>query len=290
MATAWFVNLKSSQQELISRLIEAQTTQGNMEALNAVEESRISKRASVLSAHSEERDENVLSVTVILQDEALISKNENGELSREISIHQERTVKDLAIEVNNWLQKPGTLPASMSFTSFKIWYKNQVINMSDTLTETGVKTGARLFVRVDRDGEEAEEKGRSRSINSEAESSRSTNRIKLSEYGKLEHLKPPQPGYTTSPTIEQLATMTREQLSSVKDFVIMNEHGNISFQDRVDLTEVDLGKDVVIEHQVVDVYPEEIANSTEKPPVGQKLNVPAVIQLHNIKPKKGQSI
>ena len=75
----------------------------------------------------------------------------------------------------------------------------------------------------------------------------------------------------------------------VEDFVMQNQYGNIRFIGPMDLTGVDLKQDVIISHKLIEVYPECTGNLASRPKKGQKLNKPAVIQLHDIKPKPGQS-
>ena len=83
--------------------------------------------------------------------------------------------------------------------------------------------------------------------------------------------------------------MSKEELSAVEDFEISNEHGCIQFFGPTDLVDVDLEKDVVISQRGIDIYPDDIANPSQKPSRGQKLNKPALINLYNVPPKKGQS-
>ena len=80
--------------------------------------------------------------------------------------------------------------------------------------------------------------------------------------------------------------MTREQLQQVKDFEIWNEDGKISYFREVDLTGVDLAKDVSIFKTMIEMYPDE----SEKPAFGQKLNHPAFVTLFNVKPKQNESV
>ena len=78
-------------------------------------------------------------------------------------------------------------------------------------------------------------------------------------------LCPPGIGYETEPAYDEIAKMPREALQSVFGFVIKNEHGSISFLTPIDLVDVDLGKDVVITCQSVEVYPDYAPNPTVKP-------------------------
>ena len=82
--------------------------------------------------------------------------------------------------------------------------------------------------------------------------------------------------------------MSVDQLRQVSDFRVWNEHGSVEFLGQTDVTGVDLGDVITIVKSSAEVYDDErhvAANA--KPPVGQKLNKPALITLRNIKPKRG---
>jgi hypothetical protein len=89
-----------------------------------------------------------------------------------------------------------------------------------------------------------------------------------------------------------MARMTREELKRLPEFSISNEHGCIKFcplpsSPGLDLTEVDLAEIVKITSKNVAVYEEHCPQT--KPEVGQKLNVPAIITLFEVPPRKGES-
>jgi len=79
--------------------------------------------------------------------------------------------------------------------------------------------------------------------------------------------------------------MTLRELQHVPQFSIKNIHGEIAFDGETDLTDVDLAKIVTIEQGSAEVYADEDP-TTVKPPIGQKLNKPAVITLYNMDLKK----
>ena len=88
-----------------------------------------------------------------------------------------------------------------------------------------------------------------------------------------------------------MARMTLEQLKRLPKFSISNEHGCIKFyplpsSPGLDLTEVDLAAIVTITRKSVAVYEE--LTGQPKPEVGQKLNVPAIITLYEVPPRKGE--
>lgn len=89
-----------------------------------------------------------------------------------------------------------------------------------------------------------------------------------------------------------MARMTIEQLKRLPEFSISNEHGCIKFcpppsSPGLDLTEIDLASVVTITSKNVAVYEE--FSGQPKPEVGQKLNVPAIISLYEVPPRKGES-
>lgn len=82
--------------------------------------------------------------------------------------------------------------------------------------------------------------------------------------------------------------MSNDKLRNLPYFEISNEHGSITFHPYdgntgVDVTEVDL-LDVQIKKKEVIVYGKYEKDTTLKPKVGQKLDVPATIKLKNINP------
>ncbi|KAI9138001.1 nuclear protein 96-domain-containing protein [Paraphysoderma sedebokerense] len=90
-------------------------------------------------------------------------------------------------------------------------------------------------------------------------------------------------GYVLSPSLDVLRTMSRSQLSAITDFkVACSGIGQVQFLQPVDLTTVPSpsmipGNIVKFQPKVCDVYPDD----NNKPPVGQGLNVPAIITLYN---------
>ena len=82
------------------------------------------------------------------------------------------------------------------------------------------------------------------------------------------------PGYKTIPSIDVLNSMSNDEIKTVSDFSIMNEFGVIRFKKQVDLSEVDLSKDVVIQKGKFLLY-----NGKPIPQVGSGLNSPAYVTL-----------
>ena len=104
-------------------------------------------------------------------------------------------------------------------------------------------------------------------------------------------------GYFTSPSFNRIRRMERRQLERLRDFRIENSHGVIEFQVErgVDITGIDFNITVNIKRRGVDVYPEDVYNTSKgglsKPGVGEKLNQPARVLLFDpgFRLKEGQS-
>jgi nuclear pore complex protein Nup98-Nup96 len=94
-------------------------------------------------------------------------------------------------------------------------------------------------------------------------------------------------GYITSPSIEELNTLSEADLAAVSNFGISREgFGRISWDGAVDVRGIDLDKVVAIDSRDIAVYDDE-ESTANKPPAGTKLNRPAVLTLQNIYPKDG---
>lgn len=107
------------------------------------------------------------------------------------------------------------------------------------------------------------------------------------------------PGYWCSPSVHKLAGLSLSELSSVKDFIVGRKgYGQIAYLAPVDLValaqlnpkhsvELNLSNSflneqvVIFDHKKVNVYPDEI----QKPPLGQGINIDAVITLERMFPK-----
>jgi len=94
-------------------------------------------------------------------------------------------------------------------------------------------------------------------------------------------------GYSITPSKEALAQMSAADLAAVSGFVIERAgYGSISWDGAVDIRGCDLDTVIAIESRDVAVYDNEEAIAT-KPPVGSKLNRPAVITIYGIFSKNG---
>lgn len=87
------------------------------------------------------------------------------------------------------------------------------------------------------------------------------------------------PEYYTSPSLEELSKMSRDELSHVEEFTIgRKSKGEILWLEPVDLRGVNFDNVVQIKDREVSVYPQ----SDDVPPVGQGLNKPARVKLFGI--------
>ncbi|KAI9315521.1 nucleoporin autopeptidase-domain-containing protein [Dichotomocladium elegans] len=89
-------------------------------------------------------------------------------------------------------------------------------------------------------------------------------------------------GYYSSPTLEALEKMTKEDLKAVDNFIVGRKgYGEVRFSQPVDLSDVDIygimGKIVIIGERSCVVYPDDMT----KAPEGKGLNVPATVRLEN---------
>lgn len=93
-------------------------------------------------------------------------------------------------------------------------------------------------------------------------------------------------GYTISPSLDSLSKMSEGDLAAVSNFIVSREsYGSVAWEGAVDVRGIDLDSVVEIEAQSVAVYNLEEMKGT-KPPIGSKLNRPAIITIHNIFPPK----
>ena len=71
--------------------------------------------------------------------------------------------------------------------------------------------------------------------------------------------------------------MTEKELSSVKDFAIYNKWVKVAFLKPVDLIGLNLDEIIQFRYKSAEVYP----SKKSAPPIGQKLNQPALITFFN---------
>ena len=96
------------------------------------------------------------------------------------------------------------------------------------------------------------------------------------------------PGYFTKPPMDELRRMDPGHLKVLEHFEIYNQHGSVEFYGPVDVTEVNIDRDVSIDRHGVEVYPDELyteRGQLKKPEQGTKLNRVATITLCNIPAK-----
>ena len=95
------------------------------------------------------------------------------------------------------------------------------------------------------------------------------------------------PGYSVSPSIDMLAVMSEADLATLSGFSVRHEpFGMVEWDGAVDVRYADLDASIVISQNDVSVYTRD-EEEGRKPPVGSKLNRPAVITFFNVFPKNG---
>jgi Nuclear protein 96/Nucleoporin autopeptidase len=94
-------------------------------------------------------------------------------------------------------------------------------------------------------------------------------------------------GYTCTPSVARLQTFEPVDLAAVPGFSVERPGvGKIVWEGAVDVRGADLDRIVVIEPKSVSVYTDEDEKGT-KPPVGTKLNRPAILTLEGVFPPEG---
>lgn len=88
--------------------------------------------------------------------------------------------------------------------------------------------------------------------------------------------------------MDKLLKMTLSELMMVKGVTVSNEFGSVEFLDTTDVSRVDFADAITISKRNLEVY-DDARIGSNKPPVGQKLNKPAIITLNNIELKPGQT-
>jgi Nucleoporin autopeptidase len=88
--------------------------------------------------------------------------------------------------------------------------------------------------------------------------------------------------FRTVPTIQELQAMKPEQLRNVEGFRASNQYGSVIFCEPVDVSGVDLAEAILINKNIVDVYPRSRFNHDTKPRFGEKLNRRAILEFYNV--------
>jgi hypothetical protein len=92
-----------------------------------------------------------------------------------------------------------------------------------------------------------------------------------------------QPDYYVKPDLAELATMTDDQLAQVPFFEVGRRgYGKAKFLGVVDVRGVRINDIFIFRHKSLAVYPDE----SQKPPVGEGFNRPAMITLEHVFPQK----
>jgi hypothetical protein len=93
--------------------------------------------------------------------------------------------------------------------------------------------------------------------------------------------------YTCTPSIDTLRSMSGEDLAAIAGFSVEREgFGRVEWEGAVDVRGADLDRIAVIEQSAASMYMKD-EEENKKPPVGSKLNRPAILTLYNVFPKNG---
>lgn len=96
-------------------------------------------------------------------------------------------------------------------------------------------------------------------------------------------------GYECEPSLSDLAKLSEADLATVSNFVVRRPgFGEVSWEGAVDVRGTDLDEVVEIQNASIAVYPDE-KFSGSKPPLGTKLNRPAVLTFEEMYPREGAS-
>jgi Nuclear protein 96/Nucleoporin autopeptidase len=95
------------------------------------------------------------------------------------------------------------------------------------------------------------------------------------------------PGYEVTPSLDELAAMSEADLATLSGFSVRHDpYGVVEWEGAVDVRNADLDSSIDIGQSDVSVYTRHEHEGC-KPPIGSKLNRPAVITFFNVFPKKG---
>lgn len=83
------------------------------------------------------------------------------------------------------------------------------------------------------------------------------------------------PGFSMSPSLQQLASYSLNELKAVKNFSVQNEWASIAFTEPVDVTNANLDQILTLKHKVVAMY--EGVEEKDMPKPGEKMNRKAVL-------------
>ncbi|OMJ67346.1 hypothetical protein SteCoe_35507 [Stentor coeruleus] len=88
------------------------------------------------------------------------------------------------------------------------------------------------------------------------------------------------PGYTTIPSITEMARMSISSLKKVRNFTVKNEFGKLVFEGETDVIRLNVAGIIKIEQKSVGGYENEYV---PKPDIGKELNKPAILTLYKFR-------
>lgn len=92
--------------------------------------------------------------------------------------------------------------------------------------------------------------------------------------------------YTTEPSYLEMCRMSENELASVANFTIWNQHGEVGFKGRSDIRGLNLEKIIRIEKKSIEVFPSTHFSANSIPQRGLGLNRAAVLKFKNFRTKK----
>lgn len=199
-----------------------------------------------------------------------------------LSIDKTRKVSDLRDLVISKLRAkyPGIADRS---TIIQIVHRSRILNLENTLDDSGVQTGMRFDMLVQEQPITKTETARpEEEIVSRKRKPETDPTSALAPIEKLPIMK--RRDYTLTPDLIDIARMNEFQLMTVDNLTIENQHGQIRWEGKTDIRGINFDELVIIEKFAATVYPEHIEKLNLKPEVGKGLNKPAIINLYNIYP------
>ena len=193
-----------------------------------------------------------------------------------LSIDKKRKVSDLRDLVISKLKAkyPGIADKS---TLIQIVHRSRILNLENSLDDSGVKTGMRFDMLVQ---EQSFTKTETAKPDDETikrkRKSENDPALALAPFEKLPIMK--RKDYTLTPNLIEMARMNEFQLMTIDNLSIENEFGKIQWEGKTDVRGINFDELVNIEKYSATVYPESIEKLNLKPEVGKGLNKPAEIR------------
>ena len=118
---------------------------------------------------------------------------------------------DVFQKVDNWLRDEKILPASLEIDSFMLIYRGMKLNANVSLKQAGIVEDSKLLVILNL----AEKLKKSTDDQTQFIENDFENSVINNTFPK-----PPKEGYTTEPSWSELKKLSKQELTSVKNFKI----------------------------------------------------------------------